>query len=133
MALDLNTLALKETTELQITHPVTDELLFADEEKTQPVMAHLFGTASKQYRNKMNSIMNRRLKRGDKKVTAEVQKEEGTELLVACSDHIDNLTYNGQPIDNPEVFKALYDDPKFSWLRAQVDSLIGDASSFLVQ
>lgn len=131
MALDLNALALKETTEYQLRHPVTDELLFADEAKTQPVIAHLYGTASKQHRNKINALMNRSLKRDKKKATAEVQREEGIELLVACSESIENLTYQGQAIDNPAVFKALYEDAKFSWLRAQVDEVIGDTNSFL--
>lgn len=131
MALDLNALALKETTEYQLRHPVTDELLFADEAKTQPVIAHLYGTASKQHRNKINALMNRSLKRDQRKATAEVQREEGIELLVACSSSIENLTYQGQAIDNPSVFKALYEDGKFSWVRAQIDSAIGSVEGFL--
>lgn len=131
MALDLSSLALKETSELSLTHPVSGETLFADEAKTQPVVAHIYGTASKQHRNKINALMNRSLKRDKKKATAEVQREEGIELLVACTDRIENLTYQGQPIDNPTVLKSLYEDPKFSWLREQIDSAIGDVNSFL--
>ena len=131
MALDLNALALKETTEYQLRHPVTDELLFADEAKTQPVIAHLYGQASKQHRTKLNALVNRDMKRDKRKATAETRSEEGVEMLVACSDRIENLTYKDQAVDNPAVFKALYEDAKFSWLRGQIDNAIGSVENFL--
>jgi len=130
---DLNSLSLKDTVELQLRHPVTDELLFADEEKTKPVAIVLYGTSSKQYRNAITAMQNRALKRGKKQPTAEAMREEGVELLVACSEKAINLSYKGAAVDNDAAFRELYSDPSFSWLKDQVDAGLGDTSNFLNQ
>lgn len=130
---NLDSLALKDTTELQLRHPVTEELLFADKEQTEPVAISLYGTSSKQYRNAITAMQNRQLKRGKKPVSAETLREESVALLVACSDKAINLTYKGAPLDNEEAFRSLYSDPAYSWLKDQVDSALGDVSNFLEQ
>lgn len=128
---NIESLALKDTTVVPLKHPVTDELLFADKEQEAPVQIHLYGTSSKQYRNVVAGMQARALKRGNKKLTVEEMKKEGIDLLVACSDKIDNLLYEKTPVDNPEAFRALYEDPRFSWLKDQVDAALGDISAFL--
>lgn len=128
---NLDTLSLRDTVELQLRHPVSDELLFADEEKTKPVVIELFGTSSKEYRNAITAMQNRALKRGKKQATAEVMKEEGIELLVACSAKALNFQYAGKPIADDAAFRTLYGDAKFSWLKEQVDAGLGDVSNFL--
>lgn len=130
---NLDTLALKDTTELQLRHPVTDEPLFADKEQTKPVAISLFGTSSKQYRNAITAMQNRQLRRGKKAVSAETLREESISLLVACSDKAINLTYKGAPLDNEDAFRALYSDPAYSWLKDQVDTALGEVSNFLEQ
>lgn len=127
----LDSLALKDTTELQLRHPVTEELLWADNEQTKPVAIALFGTSSKQYRNAITAMQNRQLRRGKQKVSAETLKEESISLLVACSDRGVNLTYKKADLDNEEAFRALYSDPAYSWLKDQVDAALGDPSNFL--
>lgn len=130
----LDSLALKETTTLQLRHPVTEDALWADKEQTKPVGISLYGTSSKQYRNAITAMQNRQLRRGNKtKVNAETLREESVKLLVACSESGVNLTYNDQPLDSPEAFEALYSDPKFSWVKDQVDAALGDPSNFLDQ
>lgn len=128
---NLDTLALKDTVELQLKHPVTEELLFADAEQTKPVSIVLFGTSSKQYRNAVTAMQNRALKRGKKTPTAEEMREESVRLLVACSEKAVNLSYKGAPLDNAEAFRELYNDPSYSWLKEQVDAGLGDVSNFL--
>lgn len=128
---DINTLAAKETTELQLRHPATDEPLFADEAKTKPVAIVIYGTSSKKYRDAVSAMQNRQLKRGKKTVSAEVMREEGVELLVACSDKAINLALDGQPVDNAEAFRKLYTDPSYGWLKDQVDSALAEVSNFL--
>ena len=128
---DLNTLSLKDTVELQLRHPVTDESLFADEAKTLPVCITLYGTSSKQYRNAITNLQNRQLNRGKKKVSAEVMRDEGIEILVACSEKATNMVYNGAPVTNAATFRALYSDPTFGWLKDQVDAALGDVGNFL--
>lgn len=130
MALNLSKLAVKESTSLQLRHPETDELLF--DENKQPVQIFIYGTASKQYRAALLSMQNRQIRRGNKKATAEVMKEEGVELLVACSLRADNLVLpDGRVINSPETFRELYSAPEFSWVKDQVDTGLGDVSSFL--
>lgn len=128
---NIDSLALNDTVQLQLKHPVSDELLFADKEQELPVAISIFGTSSKQYRNAITAMQNRQLKRGKKPATAEQMREEGVSLLVACSDKGVNFKYKGQDIDSVEVFTELYNDPKFSWVKDQVDAGLGDVSNFL--
>lgn len=126
----LDSLALKDTTQLQLRHPVSDEPLF-DGDKI--VGIELYGTSSKQYRNAITAMQNRQLRRGKKQVNAETLKEESVSLLVACSASGVNLTYQDAALDNEDAFRALYSDPKFSWVKDQVDAALGDPSNFLDQ
>lgn len=128
---NLDQLSLKDTVSLQLRHPVSDELLFADEAKTKPVEIELHGTSSKNYRNAITAMQNRALKRGKKQASAEVMREEGIELLVACSAKANNFSYGGKPVLDEDTFRTLYGDAKFSWLKEQVDAALGDNSNFL--
>lgn len=135
MTFDLTSLSLKADTEIQLRNPVTGELLFADEEKTQPVTISLYGSASKQYRNAVADMQNRALKRQAKKEkpSAEVMREEGIRLLLAVSASTKNLSYNGNPVVTEDDFRAVYSDPALSWVKDQVDEALADASNFLAQ
>jgi hypothetical protein len=128
---DINTLAIRDSVNVQLRHPVSDELLFADEGKTQPVQAVLWGTSSKQYRAAINAMQNRQLKRGKKQASAEVMREEGVQLLVACTQKFDNLSHDGVVVDNEEAVRALYTDDRYSWVKTQVDEALGDVANFI--
>lgn len=128
---NLDTLSLKDTVSLQLFHPVSEELLFADEGKTKRVEIELYGTSSKAYRNAITAMQNRSLKRGKKQASAEVMKDEGIELLVACSAKANNFSYGGKPVLDDAAFRSLYADPAFSWLKEQVDAGLGDVSNFM--
>lgn len=128
---NLKSLALKDTAEVQLVHPVTEEPLFADEAQTKPVSIVIYGTSSKQYRNALSAMQNRQLKRGKKPATAEQMRDEGVALLVACSEKAVNFQYNEQPLDNDGAFEALYKDPAYSWIKDQVDASLGSVSNFL--
>lgn len=132
---DISTIALKDTTELHLRHPVTGDKLYSDAEGTKAVTITLYGSASKQYRSAVSAMQNRSLRRQAKKekTSAEVLKEEGTELLVACSATSSELTNDGSPVKDPSDFRTLYSDPKYSWIKDQVDEALGDASNFLEQ
>lgn len=131
MAFNLNSLAIPETTELHLVHPVTQELLYADAAQTKAVVIVLYGQSSRKYRAAVSAMQNRALKRGKKQATAEQMQEEGVELLVACSEKAVNLDFDGKPIDTPEAFRKLYSDPAYLWLREQVDSALAEVSNFL--
>lgn len=130
---DLKSLSMKDTMTLQLRHPVTDELLFADEDKKMPVSVTLYGQASKQYRNAINAMQNRSLKRDKKKVTAEVLREEGIELLVACTAKWNHLVVDGEKVADENAYRALYSNAEYGWLKDQVDVGLGDTSAFLNQ
>lgn len=128
---DLSTLTAKDEFELHLRNPSTDELLYADDEKTQPVKIVLYSTSSKEYRKALNAMQNRQMKRGKKQATAEVMREEGIELLVACSKGSLNLSIHDVPLADPGTFRDLYSDDNLSWVKDQVDTALGDVSNFI--
>jgi hypothetical protein len=136
MSFDLNTLALKDTTEYQLRHPATNEFLFADADNTLPVTIELYGPSSKQYINAITAMRARDLKRKTKKLpdpTFDELKQESIDLLVACSIKVNNLTYNGAALDNPDAFRELYNNPQYFWFKRQVDEALIDPAAFLTQ
>ncbi len=133
---DLDTLQIKDSVEVQLRHPATDELLYdkdeqGNDDKTKPVQVVLWSTSSKPYRAAINAMQNRSLKRGKKQATAEVMREEGVKLLVACVQRFDRLGRGGKPLDNEEAITALFNDDKFSWVKTQCDEQLGDIANFI--
>lgn len=135
MAFDLDSLAAVDTFALHLKHPLSEELLYDDNEKTLPVQIVIHGPSSTQYIEAVTAMQNRELKRQrEKKLkSAEQIKSEGIDLLVACSDHAVNLEYKQAPLDNPEAFRRLYSDTKLGWIKDAVDAAIGDMANFLGQ
>jgi hypothetical protein len=133
MALNLSKLALNETATIQLTNPEDGSLLYGDDAQTQPVTVTVYGTSSKVYRQALDAMSKRSLARGTKKPSLEVMREESTGLLVACSIKIDNLELDGRAIDTSAIFKEIYNDLQFSWVREQVDAALSDVSSFLAK
>lgn len=130
MTFDITKLAAKDTAEIHLKHPATDESLYADEAKEKPVKIIVWGTSSKAYRQAINAMQNRQLKRGKKQATAEVMREESIELLVACSQKAVNMAFEGQAIDTPEMFRKMYSNDAYSWVKEQIDQSLSDASLF---
>jgi len=130
---NLDSLALKTEAVLHVLkHPVTEEDLV--DEKGEKVGIYIFGTASKEYRNAINAMQNRHMKRNGKKPSAEVVREEAIELTVAVSEKAtDNLTYKGKPLNTPAAFRELYNDPQFGWIKSQMDEAVGNVEAFLDQ
>lgn len=131
MAFNLNKLKTKDTTAVQLRDPATDELLYADDAKTQAVQVNIFGPGSSAYRNATLEMQNRQLKRGKKQISAEVLREESVDLLVACTESMENIEHNGAVVTTKEQIKAVYNDPQLGWLKDQVDSALGDIANFL--
>lgn len=131
MSFDISTLALSDSTVLQLLHPVTDEKLFADAEETQPVTVTVASTASRAYRSAVSAMHNRTLKRGKKQLTAEQQKEEGISLLAAVCQNSENLSYKGNPVKSESDFHELLSDDSLSWIKQQIDACLGDTEAFI--
>lgn len=134
MSFDIFALALKDTFTLKLKHPVTLEPLLVDGDEDKPVAIELYGTASKQYCNAISAMQTRALRRQAKKEkpTADQIKEESISLLVACSAGSQNLSVDGvEHAGDAYSFKSLYADPRFSWIKDQVDEALGDIGNFL--
>ncbi len=131
MTFDIADLAIQDSTVLHLTHPATDEKLYADKERTKAITITLGSTSSRAYRQAVNAMQNRALKRGNKKVTAEQNKEEGIELLTAVCLGSENLVFNGKPVKSESDFRAILSDDKFSWVKQQVDEALGDVDRFI--
>lgn len=131
---DIASLALKsDSVEVQLRNPATDELLWADEAKTKAVSVYVFGSASKEYRDARAALQSRQLKRGKQKPTPELLNEEGVTMLVAITDKFQNLSVDGKVPENASDFRALYNDPRYSWVRDQIDAGTAETSNFLAQ
>ena len=129
MAFELSTLALKDTSEIVLRHPVTDEELIDD--KGEKAVVTVYGTASKEYRNALTSYQNRILGRKGKSVKVEQEIAEAVDFLVSCTASISGVAVHGEIPKSKDDFRNIYSDPAFSWLKKQVDDSIGDVSNFL--
>lgn len=138
MALNLNTLALDPKSDVQLKHPVTGDPLFdgvdADGNPI-PVMVTLYGKASKQYRNAETTMMNRALKRQGRKEKpdADVIRQDGIDLLVACIAGFKNLDIDGNVPTTTEEFRQILTAPSLGWIKSQVDEALADDANFLAQ
>lgn len=130
---DLSSLAFKETFALHLKHPLDGTLLYADDAQSKPIVINLYGKASKQYQRAVTAMQSRALRRQAKKTeaTPEMLQSEALSLLEACSESAENLTLNGKEVKTKEDLRALYEDPRFSWIKDQVDENLSEASNFL--
>jgi hypothetical protein len=136
MTFEISSLALSEETTVQLTHPVTDMPLFApvgkgEDPESKPVQVTVKGEASQAYRKAVDAMMKKNAKRGKREATPDEMREQSVEFLTALSVKIDNMTLDGEPVDTPDAFRKLYSDPRYDWLKTQINTAIGDTASFL--
>lgn len=136
MTFELNSLALSEETTVQLLHPVTEMPLFAPVDKgedpeSKPVQITVKGEASKAYQKAVDAMMKKAAKRGKRDATPDEIREQSVEFLVALSVKIDNMTLDGEAVDNPDVFRKLYSDARYNWLKEQANSAINGIDHFL--
>jgi hypothetical protein len=133
---DVKALAIKESTVLHLKNPFTDELLFVndkgelDAKGNNPVTVTIASTGSREYRLAVNAMINRGIKRGNKKLNADEQKAEGIELLVACCLDSENLSYEGEPVKTDAQFRAMLSDDSISFIKSQIDEALGTIELF---
>jgi len=127
---------IEKSVPVNLLDPATDEKLYDTviedgKEVKKYVVMNIFGEASKTHRQARVSMQNKNLNNTRKKPSAEKQNEEWTDFLVKITESIDNLEYEGVACDNPTTIKALFEDPAFGWIVAQVGTAQGDTSAFL--
>jgi len=133
MLFNLSELALEESAQVQLKHPATGELLFADKEKTQIVGIEIEGEASASYRAAIDARSRKYLALKGKSMTPEDIRQNDVDLFAALSIRGINFSYNGKELATEEDFRELYQDPKYLWVNKQIDAAIGDISNFLKQ
>lgn len=136
MSFDIASLSVIESTVLHLTHPVDGSKLFADADKKEPITVTLASQSSREYREVVNTISNRRLKRErDAKgrapaTTLEQAQDESLEMLSAlCLDS--TIPYLGKVVKTNADFRALLGDSKMLWVRSQIDVAVGDLELFI--
>jgi hypothetical protein len=133
---DVKSLAIKESTVLHLKNPFDDTPLFVndkgelDPKGKNPVTVTVASTGSREYRLAVNAMINRSIKRGNKKLNAEEQKAEGIELLVACCLDSENLSYDGEPVKTDSQFRAMLSDDSIGFIKAQIDEALGTIELF---
>jgi hypothetical protein len=133
---DVKSLAIKESTVLHLKNPFTDDFLFVndkgelDAKGKNPVTVTVASKGSREYRIAVNAMINRSIKRGNKKLNAEEQKAEGIELLVACCLDSENLSYDGEPVKTDAQFRAMLNDDSIGFIKEQIDEALGTIELF---
>jgi hypothetical protein len=136
MTFELNSLALSEEATVQLRHPVTEVPLFApvkkgEDPESKPVQITVKGSASQAYRRAVDAMMKKAAKRGKREATPDEIREQSVDFLVALSVKIDNMTLDGEEVASAEVFRKLYSDPRYDWIKEQVNAAVGDTGAFL--
>jgi hypothetical protein len=131
MTFELSEIALQEEATVHLTNPKTGALIYADVAQTQPVQIVVRGTASAAYRRAVDAMLKKAAKRGKREPTSDEIREQSVEFLVALSVRGDNITYKGEELNSPEVFRKLYADDSLSFIRDQINEAIGSVDLFL--
>lgn len=136
MSFELSSLALNYDAELHLVHPVTEAPLYAKPDpkgdpEGKPVKILMHGTASPQYRKSVDVLMKKNAKRGNKPATPDEIRESSVEFLVALAVKAENLMLDGEPLDNKEAFRKMFSDERYSWVKSQCDSFLGNTENFI--
>jgi len=133
---DIADLVLPDTAEIHIEHPQIGKL-YADEDKTDPVVIEVYSPSSNQavaYRRKVTkeayAVVAKKGTKAALKKTPEEIEEADIERLIAMTAGVRNLDYKGQPVTLDNIHKV-YRDEKMNWLTEQVRERIGGWSDFL--
>lgn len=125
---DISTLAVNETTIIELESPTGDPLT---NDKGEPLSVTVYGPGSKQFQ-KATSIRNRAIleyvKKGGKKMKDNEQRELDAEFLAACTVSFNGFTY--KDLTGVEAFKAAYSDNSIGFISEQVNKAIGDWANF---
>jgi hypothetical protein len=123
---------IKETTEVELLHPATGEVLLNDDGSPMTITVH--GPYSSTYKAINHAQQNKRLMKaqrtgGKMNLTAEEIESSALDLLVKCTEAW-NLTLDTEPeeFSQDKARQVYLDHP---WVREQVDAVFGDTRAFL--
>jgi hypothetical protein len=134
MNFDLSNLAVKEdTADIQLRHPATGELLWADDAQTLPVSVTVYGPAAKARREATTVEQNKALQRSAKGIVTPAAQviDESNRFLAKMTLRFNNLELGGVVPTTEDDFKAIYSKAEYNWLKDQVNAGAGDLSLFM--
>lgn len=136
MSFELNILALEDQASLHLLHPSTEMPLYAKDKKgaddeAKPVEIVLKSSASQAYAKAVDAMMKKSAKRGNRAATPQESREQNVDFLVALSVEANNLTLDGEPVNNPDVFRKLYSDSRYDWIKTQINEFLAGNQNFL--
>lgn len=114
-----------------------DELMYADgadgkPDQSKPMRVRLFGPGTKQHAAAKaaagNRAMDRFKKKGKSDISAEDQVKETARFLVACTDAMENIEYEG--LSGEAMYEAIYSDLSLIFIPQQIDKYLGDTANF---
>lgn len=126
--------ASEDGAEFALKDPATKRPIKGDDGEN--VIFHVIGKHSETYIKAQTRITNRRLKevrgRGPQS-SAEELEDEAIELLsVAVVSWTNNFKVDALQLEcTPVNVRRLLSDPRFRWIREQVDEFVGDIANFL--
>lgn len=129
---DIRKFAVDPTKKLHL-RDASDQLMYADEEKTKPMMVNLFGPASKQFAKakaaQNNKIVDRLKRKGKVEQSAEQNTAETAEFLAACTESWENVEH-GSITEPFAISMAIYSDSEIGFIADQVSKELNEWSNF---
>lgn len=130
MSFDISILAAEETFDVELIDPKTGEPLIGE---SGPLTVTVYGPGTKIFQAAKSAANNRAMARWRRKGKADATPEEDVaavaNFLTPCTKSFNGFGYkDAQP--GPEMFRALYMDPKMGWLTDQVNREMGDWGNF---
>lgn len=130
--MNIKKFAVEPTKELHL-RDAADQLMYADDSKTLPMIVKLHGPGSKQYakaKAAQNSrIMDKLKRKGKVEQTAEQSAAETAEFLSACTESWANVEYD-QITENHALSMAIYSDESIGFIADQVSKELNEWSNF---
>jgi len=127
MGINLNTLAVAETTVVHLTDANDNKLYFNDE----PVTITIYGKGSKQFKQALSELNRKSLQRKGKPQNLAVIMDDNVDYLVAITKEASNVDNpDGTPATSEDDFKALYSNPKLFFIKDTIQAALDDNSNF---
>jgi hypothetical protein len=126
---DLDTSSAETTLELR--NPYTDEVLRHEDGRPMTI-THLSNESDEfeTLARKQQDRRNQQFIRSRAPALSSVTEKDSIELLVAITVRWDIL-FDGKLLEStPEAYRALYGNPKYKWLRKQLDTNAGNLANF---
>lgn len=131
MNLNIKTKAVAATSFLHL-KDASDNLMWADENKTQAVGVTIYGPGSKEFQQATTKVNNRAVKRlqkrGNTDQTVDVKLKEQAEYLADITSGFQHLDYEGKT--GRDLALAVYGDPSIGFIGDQVAEHVKDWANF---